>query len=52
MTGGLQMEEKYFDFSTWPEGANMVNELFTFLPNDDKVRTNFLEGFAMILLSM
>ncbi len=46
------MGEEYFDFSTWPEGANMVKEMFAFLPEDDNVRTNFLESFAMILLSM
>lgn len=46
------MEEGYYDFSTWPEGAEMVKEMFTFLPENDAVRTNFLEMFAMILLTV
>lgn len=45
------MQEEYFDFSTW-EGAQMVKEMFTFLPEDDAVRDNFLETFAMILLTV
>ena len=46
------MNEEYFDFSTWPEGADMVKEMFTFLPEDDAVRTNFLETLTMILLTV
>ncbi len=45
------MQEEYFDFSTW-EGAEMVKEMFTFLPDNDAVRDNFLETFAMILLTV
>lgn len=45
------MQEEYFDFST-PEGAEMVKAMFTFLPDNDAVRTNFLETFAMILLTV
>ena len=46
------MEQEYFDFTTWPEGADMVKEMFTFLPDNDAVRTGFLETFAMILLTV
>ena len=46
------MQEEYIDFTTWPEGAEMVKEMFTFLPDDDAVRTNFLETFAMVLLTV
>ena len=45
------MQEEYFDFTTW-EGAEMVKAMFTFLPEDDAVRNNFLETFAMILLTV
>lgn len=45
------MQEEYFDFTTW-EGAEMVKEMFTFLPENDAVRDNFLETFAMILLTV
>ncbi len=44
-------QQEYFDFSTW-EGAEMVKEMFTFLPDDDEARNNFLEMFAMILLTV
>ena len=46
------MEEEYFDFTTWPEGADMVKEMFDFLPDNDVVRTGYLEGLAMFLLTM
>ena len=45
------MEQEYFDFSTW-EGAEMVKEMFTFLPDNDDIRNNFLAMFAMVLLTV